>query len=117
MSQPRHPGHAVEAWSIVYLTTGDVWTNASSNDLKGNIETLSNKGANATLAAFSPVRYAYRNSRDEVYVSYIAEGVPDLVATNDHKSLSQVEIAGGIFLHQATRVTHPVAVRGFSLLK
>jgi FtsZ-binding cell division protein ZapB len=43
-------------------------------------------------AALEPVRYVYRNSRDEEYVGFIAEDVPELVATNDRKSLAAMDI-------------------------
>lgn len=85
-------GDAIAVWNGAHLTTGGVWTNASSRDLKDNIEALSTEDANAALAALSPVRYVYKNSRDEEYVGFIAEDVPDLVATNDHKSLSPMDI-------------------------
>ncbi|MBK6738406.1 MAG: tail fiber domain-containing protein [Haliea sp.] len=46
---------------------------ASSKD---NIEALSAEDANAALEGLSPVRYVYKNSRDEEYVGFIAEDVP-----------------------------------------
>jgi hypothetical protein len=79
-------------WNGAHLTTGGVWTNASSRELKDNIQTLSTEDANAALEALSPVRYVYKNSPDEEYVGFIAEDVPTLVATNDHKSLSPMDI-------------------------
>ncbi len=44
------------------------------------------------LAALEPVRYVYKNSRDEEYMGFIAEDVPALVATNDRKSLAAMDI-------------------------
>jgi Chaperone of endosialidase len=85
-------GDVVNVWNGAHLTTGGVWTNASSRELKDEIEMLSSEDANAALEALSPVRYVYKNSRDEEYVGFIAEDVPDLVATNDHKSLSPMDI-------------------------
>ena len=79
-------------WNGAHLTVGGVWTNASSRELKDNIETLSSEDANKTLAGLSPVRYVYKNSPDEEYVGFIAEDVPDLVASNDRKSLSPMDI-------------------------
>jgi len=38
------------------------------------------------------VRYRYRNSPDEEYVGFIAEDVPALVAMQDRKSLSAMDI-------------------------
>ena len=75
-----------------FLSTGGVWTNASSRELKDNIESLSAEDASAALKQLNPVRYVYSNSRDEEYVGFIAEDVPALVATNDRKSLSPMDI-------------------------
>ncbi|MBK6510524.1 MAG: tail fiber domain-containing protein [Haliea sp.] len=85
-------GDTIAVWNGARLTKGGVWTNASSRELKDNIETLSAEDANAALEALSPVRYVYKNSRDEAYVGFIAEDVPELVASNDHKSLSPMDI-------------------------
>ncbi len=85
-------GDAIKVWNGARLTTGGVWTNASSRELKDNIKTLSTDDANKALAGLSPVRYVYKNSDDEEYMGFIAEDVPDLVAMNDHKSLSPMDI-------------------------
>jgi hypothetical protein len=85
-------GDTLAVWNGARLTKGGVWTNASSRELKDNIETLSAEDANAALEDLSPVRYVYRNSREEEYVGFIAEDVPELVASNDHKSLSPMDI-------------------------
>ena len=85
-------GDAINVWNGARLTVGGVWTNGSSRELKDNIKPLTAKDADAALAALSPVRYVYKNSRDEEYVGFIAEDVPDLVAMNDRKSLSPMDI-------------------------
>ncbi|MEZ5501717.1 MAG: tail fiber domain-containing protein [Halioglobus sp.] len=82
----------IAVWNGAHLTTGGVWTNASSRELKENIRPLSEEDANAALSGLSPVRFVYKNSRDEEYVGFISEDVPDLVATNDRKSLSPMDI-------------------------
>lgn len=83
---------AINVWNGAHLTKGGVWTNASSRELKDNIEPLSTADANAALESLSPVRYVYKNSRDDVYVGFIAEDMPELVASQDHKSLSPMDI-------------------------
>ena len=60
--------------------------------MKDNIAELSAGDANKALNGLRPVRYVYKNSRDEEYMGFIAEDVPDLVATNDRKSLSPMDI-------------------------
>jgi hypothetical protein len=82
----------IAVWNGAHLTVGGVWTNASSRELKDNVETLSIEDANIALHGLSPVRYNYKNSREEEYLGFIAEDVPELVATNDHKSLSPMDI-------------------------
>ncbi|MCP4211426.1 MAG: hypothetical protein GY764_08090, partial [Halieaceae bacterium] len=85
-------GDTIKVWNGARLTTGGVWTNASSRELKQDIQSLSSEDAQQTLAALSPVRYAYKNSPDEEYVGFIAEDVPALVASNDRKSLSPMDV-------------------------
>ena len=73
-------------------TAGGVWTNSSSRELKENIEGLSVTEAEAALAGLVPVKYSYKADMDEKHVGFIAEDVPDLVATKDRKSLSPMDI-------------------------
>jgi propanediol dehydratase small subunit len=44
------------------------------------------------LKGLNPVTYTYRAAPDERHVGFIAEDVPDLVATKDRKSLSPMDI-------------------------
>jgi hypothetical protein len=44
-----------------------------------------------TLAALAPVTFKYKID-DEAHVGFIAEDVPDLVATNGRKGLSAMDI-------------------------
>jgi hypothetical protein len=38
------------------------------------------------------VKYNYKESKDETYLGFIAEDVPELVATNDRKGLSPMDM-------------------------
>lgn len=69
-----------------------VWTNASSRELKENITDLSTEDAINTLNNLDPVTYNYKRNADEKYVGFIAEDVPEIVAQNDRKSLSTMDI-------------------------
>ena len=40
----------------------------------------------------SPLKYNYKSTKDEHHVGFIAEDVPDLVATKDRKGLSSMDI-------------------------
>jgi hypothetical protein len=73
-------------------TAGGVWTNASSIALKENITKLTVGEAETALQSLNPVKYNYKADKAEKYVGFIAEEVPALVAMNDRKSLSPMDI-------------------------
>ena len=86
------PGHPLHMGSGAHVTSGGVWTNASSIEYKENVKELSPKDALKTLYALAPVRFSYKNEPGEEYIGFIAEDVPDLVATKDRKGLSPMDI-------------------------
>jgi hypothetical protein len=71
---------------------GGNWTNASSRELKTAIHDLSTETAVSTLAGLKPVTFAYKSNPDDQQVGFIAEDVPDLVATSDHRGLSAMDV-------------------------
>jgi hypothetical protein len=78
--------------SGAYVTTGGVWTNASSREFKQDIEPLTIEQARETVLALNPVGFRYKKEPDEQYLGFIAEDVPELVAMNDRKSLAPMDI-------------------------
>jgi hypothetical protein len=87
---PAFPIH-VKA-SGAHLSRGGIWTDGSSRGIKQDIEPLAEDDARAALAALTPVRYASRLDPTERHVGFIAEDVPDLVASPDRQSLSPMDI-------------------------
>ena len=73
------------------LITGNLEL-GSSRSLKNNIRSLETTDASTTLASLQPVRFHYKASPDEESLGFIAEDVPDLVATRNRKSLSTMDI-------------------------
>jgi hypothetical protein len=73
-------------------TAAGVWTNASSIELKENIEKLSSDEAVAVLEKLNPVKYNYKKEKDDKYVGFIAEEIPELVAMKDRKTTSPMDI-------------------------
>ena len=73
-------------------TIAGVWTNASSIELKENVRDLSTEDAVATLKELNPVRYNYKKEKGEEYLGFIAEQVPDMVATSDRKGMSAMDV-------------------------
>ncbi|MBW4668219.1 MAG: tail fiber domain-containing protein [Cyanomargarita calcarea GSE-NOS-MK-12-04C] len=67
--------------------------NTSSQELKENITDFSNQEAIKALAGLNPVKFNYREDKEkEAIVGFIAEDVPDLVATPDRKGVCALEI-------------------------
>ena len=89
VARPEYP---IELPSGAHVSAGGVWTNSSSRARKENIASLTVEEALAALADLEPVEFNYRNEREEKYLGFIAEDVPDLVATDDRKSLSTMDI-------------------------
>ncbi len=85
------PTHLLQLSGGAY-SDGPTWVNASSRELKENIKEVSAEEAVATLVKLEPVQYNYKADKEEQYVGFIAEDVPDLVAVNDRKGLSAMDI-------------------------
>jgi len=86
------PTKPLQMGSGAYVSTGGVWTNASSRAYKENINTLTTEEADNVLDGLNPVKYNYKTDKDDRHVGFIAEDVPDLVATKDRKGLSPMDI-------------------------
>lgn len=68
-------------------------TQGSSRTLKENISGLSSQEAMKTLAGLNPVKFRYKADTEKAnHVGFIAEDVPDLVATPDRKGLNSMDI-------------------------
>jgi hypothetical protein len=73
-------------------TAGGNWTNASSRELKDNIEALSASEALKTLDGLTPVKFTYKADASERHVGFVAEDVPELVASQDRKGMSPMDV-------------------------
>jgi hypothetical protein len=76
------------------LSSGGAWIDASSRELKTDISELSAEKAMETLKSLKPVEFVYKAEKKERKVGFIAEDVPELVATNDRKGLSSIDFVG-----------------------
>ncbi len=88
------PIHPIHMRSGAHCTAGGTWTNASSRELKDNIRDLSLDEAIDSLGNLAPKKFTYKADKTEEYVGFIAEEVPDLVATKDRKGLASMDIVG-----------------------
>jgi len=86
------PSQPLEMASGAHVTAGGVWTNKSSRKDKENISNLTPEEALAVLAELDPVRFNYKVDAEDEYVGFIAEDVPDMVASKDRTGLSAMDI-------------------------
>jgi len=86
-TNPTYDLHLVgTGWASVGFVDG------SSRETKENIVVLSADEALRAFEGMTPVRYNYKVDAAEERVGFIAEDVPELVATGDRKGLSSMDI-------------------------
>ena len=86
------PGSPIQHSNGATLSAGGAWTDASSRAFKTNIHSLTARDAILALQLMNPVTFQYKADPTEKHVGFIAEDVPDLVATKDRKGLSPMDI-------------------------
>ena len=85
---PLHMGNGA------YCSATGVWTNASSRKYKENITKLTKEEAISVLKHLNPVKFNYKIDKEDKYIGFISEDVPELVATKDRKGLCSMDIVG-----------------------
>jgi len=88
-SSPSYPLHIGNG---AFVTSGGVWTNASSREFKTDIKQLTAEKAMDTLTQLKPVEFAYKADSQEKHVGFIAEDAPSLVASKDKKGMSSMDV-------------------------
>ena len=87
-----NPVYPLQMGSGAYVSSGGVWTNASSREYKKDIEKLTGDEAVDALKKLRPVKFSYKINSKERHVGFIAEDAPDLVATKDRKGMSSMDV-------------------------
>ena len=72
---------------------GDQWHNASSRELKEDIEEINSSDAFAILDNLEPVSFRYKD-KERTSFGFIAEDVPDVMTTANKDSLSPMQFVG-----------------------
>ena len=87
------PKRALEVTPGGAYCDGNRWVDKSSRDAKDNILELKTEEALAALKNIKPVKFNYKQDPDkETNLGFIAEDVPDLVATKDRKGMVSMEV-------------------------
>ena len=71
---------------------GGAWVDGSSREVKENIEALTSTEALQAFAKLEPVKYNYKEEKEEPRLGFIAEDVPELVAEKGRKGLSPMDM-------------------------
>ncbi len=85
------PTHLVHLNGGAY-SDGATWQPSCSRELKENISGLSLDEAMKALEELKPVKFNYKLNKKEDYVGFIAEDVPELVATKERKSINTMDV-------------------------
>ncbi len=86
------PTNPLEFGNGAYVSAAGNFVNASSREYKENINSLTSFDALYAFLRLTPVEYNYKNEPDHRYLGFIAEDVPDLVATKNRDGLSPMDI-------------------------
>jgi hypothetical protein len=82
--------------TILEMTDGGyydgTWHGSSSREIKENIQGLTVDEAMAALEGLNPVKFHYKTNKEDEHVGFIAEDVPDLVAAQNRKALSAMDV-------------------------
>ncbi len=90
--QFQQTGNSLQMQNGAACTATGVWVNSSSRAVKNHIRELSSTVAMKALDELKPVRFFYNGDDRDEYVGFIAEEVPDLVATNGRKAMSSMDV-------------------------
>jgi len=85
------PSYQIHHSSGARLDAG-VWVDASSRQFKQDIHNLDRDAAFDTLQQLQPVTFEYKSNPTDQHVGFIAEDVPELVATPDRTGLAPMDI-------------------------
>jgi len=86
------PSHLFSVGANGAGSDGAAWYTSSSREYKNNIQELSAERAREAVKNMKPVTFDYKDIPGYNHVGFIAEDVPDLIATPDRKSLSAMDI-------------------------
>jgi hypothetical protein len=74
------------------LDAAGIWQNGSSRTMKHDIRPLDLSTAIEALGGLQPVRYFHNAVPDDEYLGFIAEDVPEVVATKERNTLGSLDI-------------------------
>jgi hypothetical protein len=88
----NNPSHMLDVGTSGAYCNGGAWVDGSSIEFKENITDVELDEAVETLKNLKPVKYNYKEDKEEQHLGFIAEEVPELVAMKDRKGLSAMDV-------------------------
>jgi hypothetical protein len=86
-----NPGYKLHIAGGAYCDGGS-WVPGSSREYKENIVDLTLSEAVDAFEKLNPVKFNYKTNKDEDYIGFIAEDVPELVATKERKGVAPMDV-------------------------
>ena len=86
------PTHLLDVGTSGAYCNGGAWVNGSSIEYKENIQSVGLDEAIDTLKDLKPIKYNYKENKEEEYLGFIAEEVPELVAMNERNGLHTMDV-------------------------
>jgi hypothetical protein len=87
-----HTDGSLQMMNGAWCTAAGKWQDASSRELKENIQSLTAEDAREALKGLEPIRFNYKADKEDESLGFIAEDVPELVASKDRKSMSAMDV-------------------------
>jgi hypothetical protein len=85
------PGYKLHITGGAYCD-GGAWVPGSSKEYKENIKNLTTDEAMEAFNGLVPVKFNYKFNKEEDYMGFIAEDVPELVATKNRKGVAPMDV-------------------------
>jgi hypothetical protein len=85
------PGYKLHITGGAYCD-GGAWVPGSSREYKENIKNLTTDEAMEAFNGLVPVKFNYKFNKEEDYMGFIAEDVPELVATKNRKGVAPMDV-------------------------
>jgi len=87
-----HTDGSLQMMNGAWCTAAGKWQDASSRELKENVRNLTLEEAKQALDGLDPIRFNYKADKEDESLGFIAEDVPELVASKDRKSMSAMDV-------------------------
>jgi len=85
-------GNFQESFDFVQWWEDQSGNKVSLDQIKNDVLAIGADAALSTLKALNPVTFSYKIAPTETYAGFIAEDVPEMVATSDRKGLAAMDI-------------------------